>query len=143
MHVDALMDAVILQRADHLEAGAVADVGEARIAVAAEVALEDPAVRRPIEHRAPRFELADAVGRFLGVQLGHAPVVDVLAAAHRVGEMDLPVVAIVDVGERGRNAAFGHHGVRLAEKRFADEPDRDARRPRLRSPPADPLRPRR
>ena len=58
-----LVDAVVLQRADHLEAGAVADVREARIAVAAEVALQDAAVRRAIEHRAPRLELAHAVGR--------------------------------------------------------------------------------
>ena len=37
--VDALVHGVLLERADHLEAGAVADVGEARVAVAAEVAL--------------------------------------------------------------------------------------------------------
>ena len=128
VHVDALVDAVILQRADHLEAGAVADVGQPRVAVAAEVPLEDAAVLRPIEHRAPRFELAHAVGRFLRVQLRHAPVVHVLAAAHRVGEVDLPVVAIVDVGERRGDAAFGHHRVRLAEERLADQADRHARR---------------
>ena len=58
VHVDALMDAVILQRADHLEAGAIADVREPRIAVAAEVALEDAAVGRAVEQRAPRLELA-------------------------------------------------------------------------------------
>ena len=128
VHVDALMNAVILQRADHLEAGAVADVGQPRIAVAAEVALQDLAVAGPIEHGAPRFELADAVGRLFRVQLRHAPVVHVLAAAHGVGEMHLPVVAIVDVGERGRDAALGHHGVRLPEQRLADEADGDAGR---------------
>ena len=53
VHVDAPVDAVILQRADHLEPRAVADVREPRIAVAAEVALEDAAVRRAIEQRAP------------------------------------------------------------------------------------------
>ena len=53
LHVDrdALVDAVVLQRADQFQAGAVADVGQSRIAVAAEVALQDPAVlacgRRP------------------------------------------------------------------------------------------------
>ena len=65
-------------------------------------------------------------GASLRVQLGHAPVVEVLAAAHRVGEVDPPVVAIVDVGQRRRHAAFGHHRVRLAEQRLADEADRDA-----------------
>ena len=133
LHVDveAAVDAVILQRADHLEAGAIADVREARILVAAEVALEDAAVGRAIEERAPRLELAHAIGRFLRVQLGHPPVVDVLAAAHRVGEMHLPAVAVVDVGERRRHAAFGHDGVRLAEERFAEQPDFDPGRRRF------------
>src|SRR4029077_7323637 len=39
VHVDALMDAVVLQRADHLETRAVADVREARIAMAAKITL--------------------------------------------------------------------------------------------------------
>ena len=40
--------------------------------------------------------------------------------------MDLPVVAVVHVRERRRDAPFGHDGVRLAEKRLADQPDGDA-----------------
>ena len=125
LHVDfhALMDAVILKRPDHLEAGAISDVRQPRIAMAAEVALQNSAVFGAVEQRAPGLEFADTVGRFFGVQLGHAPVVEILAASHRVGEMDAPVVAIVDVGESGRNAAFGHHGVRFAEERFANDPD--------------------
>ena len=124
-HVDfhAGVDAVILQGADHFEAGAVAHVGEAGIAMAAEVALQDAAVFGAIEERAPGFEFADAVGRFLGVQFGHAPVVEVLAAAHGVGEVDAPVIAVVDVGERRGDAAFGHHGVGFAEQRLADDAD--------------------
>ena len=98
-------------------------MGEARIPVAAEVPLQDAAVLRPIEHRAPRFELSDAVWSLLGMQLGHAPVVHVLAAAHRVREMHFPVVAVVDIAHRGGNAAFRHHRVRLAEERLADEAD--------------------
>ena len=133
LHVDveAAVDAVVLQRADHLEAGAIADVRQARILVAAEIALEDAAVGRAIEQRAPGLELAHAIGRFLRVQLGHPPVVHVLAAAHRVGEVHLPAVAVVDVGERRRDAAFRHHGVRLAEERLADQPDFDAGRRRF------------
>ena len=125
------MDAVVLQRANQLEPGAIADVRQTRIAMAAEVALEDPAVIRAIEHRAPGFELADAIRRFLRVQLGHPPVVDVLAAAHRVGEVHLPAVAVVHVGQRRRHAPFGHDGVRLAEQRLADQADLDAGRRRL------------
>ena len=92
---------------------------------------------RAVEERAPRLELAHAVGRLLRVQLGHPPVVDVLSAAHGVGEVDLPVVAVVDVGQRGGDAALGHDGVRLAEQRLADQPDRHCRRGRDggRSPP--------
>ena len=129
--VDALVDAVVLQRADHLQAGAIADVGEPRVAVAAEVALQDAAVLGAVEDRAPGLQLAHAVGRLLGVQLGHAPVVQVLAAAHRVGEVDLPAVAVVDVGHRRGHAALGHDRVRLAEQRLADEADRRARGRRL------------
>ena len=129
LHVDrdALVDAVVLQRADEFEAGAVADVGEPRVLVPAEVALKDLAVLGAVEDRAPRFEFADAGRGFLGVELGHPPVVDVLPAAHRVGEVDLPVVAVIDVGERRGDAALGHDGVRLAEQRLAHEPDGDAR----------------
>ena len=113
---DALMDAVILQRADHLQARAVADVREARIAMAAEIALRNFPFLRAVEHRAPRFQFVDARRRFLRVQFGHAPVVDVLAAAHRVGEMDFPTVAVVHVAHRRRHAALGHDRVRLAQE---------------------------
>ena len=75
-HVDARCDGVVLERADHLQAGAVADVGQPGVAVAAEVALEDPAVRRAVEQGAPLLELEHPLGRLLGVDLGHPPVVD-------------------------------------------------------------------
>ena len=117
---------MVLQRANQLEAGAVADVRQPRIAVAAEVALVDPAVLRAIEHGAPGLELAHAIGRFLRVDLGHPPVVDVLPAAHGVGKMHPPVVAVVVVAHGGGHAAFRHHRVRLAEERLADQTDRDA-----------------
>ncbi len=131
VHVEALVHAVILERADHLEARAIADVREARVAMAAEVALQDAAVLRAIEDRAPGFELADAVGGFLRVKLGHLPVVEVLPAAHRVGEVHAPVVAVVGVGERRRHAALGHDGVRLAQQRLRDDADLGALRGRF------------
>ena len=115
---DALVNAMVLQRADHFEAGAVADVGEARITMAAEIALRNLAVLGAVEHGAPFLKLVDARGRFLGVQFGHAPVVDVLPAAHGVGEMDAPTVAVIDVGHGRRHAALRHDGVGLAEQRF-------------------------
>jgi hypothetical protein len=126
--VDAAVDALVLQRPDHLEPGAIADVRKAWIAVPPEVALEDPAINRPVEHGAPGFELAHPVGSLACVELGHPPVVDILSAAHRVREVHPPAVAIVHVGERGGHSAFRHHCMRLAEKRFADQPDLDASR---------------
>ena len=123
VHVEPCVHAVILQRANQLEPRAIADVRETRIPMAAEVALKNSAVGRAIEQRAPRLELLHAIRRFLRVQLGHAPVVEILAAAHRVGEMHAPVVAIVDVPHRRGHAALGHHRVRLAEQRLAHEAD--------------------
>ena len=60
------------------------------------------------------------------MQFGHAPIVQVLAATHGVGKMHAPIVAVVHVAERGRYAAFSHHCMRFAEKRFADYTDFDA-----------------
>ena len=128
VHIDPLMNAVILQRANHFQAGAIAHVRQPRIFVAAEISLQNPAVFRAIENRAPCFEFAHAIGRFLRVQLRHAPIVDVLPAAHGVGEMHFPIIAIVDIRERGGDSAFGHHGVRFAEQTFANHPDRNAGR---------------
>jgi hypothetical protein len=82
-----IADALVLERADHLEAGTVADVGQARVLMAAEVALQDAAVGRAVEERSPGLELLHPVGRFLREELRHAPVVQHLAAAHRVPEM--------------------------------------------------------
>src|ERR1039458_6856692 len=51
---NALMDAMILQRADEFEARAVADVRETRITMAAEIALRNFSFFCAVEHRAPR-----------------------------------------------------------------------------------------
>ena len=123
VHVDALVHAVVLQRPDHLQTGAIADVGEPRVFVPAEIPLQDAAVVRSIEQRAPCFQRPDFLRRLSGVQFRHPPVVDVLAAAHGVGKMHLPVVAVVHVGERCSDPALGHHRVGLAEERFADDGD--------------------
>ena len=91
--------------------------------VAAERPLEDPAVAASGRRRRPTLELADAVRRLLRVELGHARVVEQLAADHRVAEVGLPGVGGGDVAERRGDAALGHDRVRLAEQRLADEPD--------------------
>ncbi len=119
--VDALVDAAVLERADHLQAGPVADVGEPGIGVSAEVALEDAALLGAVEDRPPFLQLADPVGRLLGVQLGHPPLVEELAPAHRVAEVDLPAIAGVGAGQGGRDPALGHDRVGLAQERLADQ----------------------
>ena len=63
--VDAERDGALLQGADQLQAGAVADVGQPRVAVAAEVALVDAAVGRAVERRAELEDQDDARARQL------------------------------------------------------------------------------
>jgi hypothetical protein len=135
------VDAVLLERADHLEARAVADVREARVLVAAEVALQDAPVGGAIEERAPLLELLHPVRRFHGVQLRHAPLVQVPPALHRVAEVDLPVVLRLDVAERRGDTPLGHHRVGLAEERLADQAHAEPHRRSPRWPRASPAPP--
>ena len=121
MHVHGRVNGLVLQRADHLQAGAVPDVREPRVPVSAEVALVDQTVLRAVEDGAPVLQLVDPFRGVPRMELGHAPVVQELAATHRVAEVDLPAVARVDVAERCRGPAFGHDGVRLAEERLGDD----------------------
>ena len=123
VHGDPGRHGPVLERADHLEAGPVADVGETRVRVAAERALEDPAVGGPVEHGAPQLELADPVRRLGRVELGHPRVVQQLAADHRVAEVHLPRVPGGHVGQRRRDATLGHHRVGLAQQGLAYEAD--------------------
>jgi hypothetical protein len=125
------VDAALLERADHLEAGTIADVREPRIFVPAEVALEDATVLRAIEEGAPRLELVHASGGLHRVELRHSPLIEVPTSLHRVAEVDLPVVLRLDVAQRRSDPALGHHRVRLAEERFADQSDAQAHRARL------------
>src|SRR5712671_2797711 len=90
VHIDRLMNGVILECANDFQSGAIADVREARIFVSAEIALKDPAVSGSVEHRAEGFELVHAIRRFLRVELRHPPVIEVLASTHRVREVNLP-----------------------------------------------------
>ena len=89
------------------------------------------AVVGAVEKRAPLLEFAHAIRRFLGVELRHAPVVQEFSAAHGVAEMGAPVVGCVHVGHGRGDAAFGHYGVRFAEKRLADDANACAVRQRF------------
>ena len=123
LHVDIepLVDRVLLERANHFQSGAVAHVGEARITVAAEIALENQSFLGAVEQRAPFFQFQYALGGFLGVDLSHTPVVQQLPAAHGVAKMDFPVVLGVDITHGCGDATFRHDGVSFTEERLADE----------------------
>ena len=101
-------------------------MGESGIPVAAEITLQDASILSPIEDCAPRLEFAHPIRCFLGVQFRHAPLIDVLTAAHRISEMNLPAVSIIDIGKSSGNPAFGHNSVSLAQKRFTNKPYRYA-----------------
>jgi hypothetical protein len=119
--VDIAGDGAILEGANEFETGAVTDVAETAVSVGAEGTLRDIPLRCAVEESSPALELEDALGYFFGEELNHAPVIDHLTAAHRVSEVDLPVVSRIDVAKGGSNASFSHDGVSFAEKRFTDD----------------------
>jgi hypothetical protein len=57
------------------------------------------------------------------MQLGHAPAVQVLPAPHGVGEMNAPIITIIDICQCSGDATFGHHGMSLAKQRFGNYRD--------------------
>ena len=99
---------------------------QTRVAVATKVALEDLAVLGAVKERTPLLEFENALGCLLGVQLGHAVVIEVLTAAHGVAKVHHPIVLGVDVTHGGGYAAFGHDRVGLAEQRLGDDADVEA-----------------
>ena len=115
----------VLQAANQLQAGSVADVGEPGIGVRAERPLMDQSVPGAVEDGSPALQFEHPLRRLLGVDLSHAPVVDQLAALHRVREVPLPAVQVSDVAQGRRHPALGHDRVGLAKQRLADQPDRD------------------
>src|ERR1043166_4323009 len=117
------MNAVVLERAYQFKACAVTDVRKTRISMASEISLVDASVFCAVKDRSPALEFTDAIGSLFRVDLRHPPVIDILAAPHGIGEVDLPVIAIVVVTHRRRHAALGHNRMSLAKQRFADQPD--------------------
>src|SRR5438445_9958671 len=105
------MHAAVLERANHFQTRAIAYVTKPFVSVAAKRSLQNISVGSPIEKRAPLFQFPHPLGRFLRMYLGHAPVVQELAAAHRVAKMRAPIVRSIDIGHRRRDAAFSHEGV--------------------------------
>jgi hypothetical protein len=117
---------VVLKRANHFQSRAIANVGEPWISVATEISLQDSPILRAVKERSPRFKFANAIGRFLGMQFRHAPIVDVLAAAHCVGEVHFPIVTLINVCKRRSNSTLGHYCVRFAQKGLANKANANA-----------------
>jgi hypothetical protein len=120
------LHALLVQRLEDHVAGPVGRVARAldrRLAmvprVAAEPPLVDPTVRRPVERQAPVLELVDRVDRFLGHELCGRLVDEVVAALDRVERVPLGVV-LLDVRERGADAALGRPGVRARRVELGD-----------------------
>ena len=111
--------------------GPIPNVGQPGILVASEIPLQDAAVGRAVEYRAPRLQLPHPRRRFSRVQLGHSPVVHILPPAHCVGEMDFPIIAFIHVGQRGGNAPLSHDGVGFAQQALANQAHRYSLRRRL------------
>ena len=78
--------------------------------VSAETALVDQSLRRPVERETPPLELVDRVDGLLGEDLGGGLVDEVVATLHGVERVPLRVV-LLDVAERGADAALGCAGV--------------------------------
>ena len=120
-YVNSLVYRMVLEGADHLESRSVPDVSKPCVTVAAKIPLEDPAVIRSVEEGTPPLQFMDPLRSFLGMDLCHPPVIHHLPAAHGVPEVDLPVVLRVHVAHSRRDATLRHHGVGLAQQRFADQ----------------------
>src|SRR5438067_1353630 len=73
--------AAVLKGANHLQAGAVTHMAKTFEGVSAESALQNVAIACTVKKRAPLLQFAHAVWSFLGMKLGHAPVVEQLASA--------------------------------------------------------------
>jgi len=116
--LDALLDAVLVQRLQDHVTGAVG--GEARPAhrglavvagVPAEAPLVDLALGRPVERQTHLLQVEDGVDGLLAHHLRGVLVDQVVAALDGVEGVPLPVV-LLDVREGGAHAALRGAGVR-------------------------------
>ncbi len=117
VELDALLDAVLVERLQDHVAGAVggvagaADRGLAVVAgVAAEAALVDAPLGGAVERQAHLLQVDHGVDGLAAHHLGGVLVDEVVAALDGVEGVPLPVV-LLDVGERGAHAALRRAGV--------------------------------
>ena len=109
------MDAVLLESSNHFQTGAIAHMGKAGVSMAAEIPLENESLLGPVEQSTPFLEFKNSFRSFLGVDLGHAPVVEQFSPAHGVAEVNFPIVLGINVSQSRRDATLRHHRVGFAE----------------------------
>ncbi len=120
VNVDALVDAVVLERADQFEPGAIADVSETWIFVAPKLRwrMRPSGVRSKTAPQASSSRTRSGASRACSSAMRQ--LLTYSPAAHGVGEVDAPIVPVIHICQRRRDAALGHDGVRFAEQRFAN-----------------------
>jgi len=125
----AVGDVLLVQRVQQRVTGAVGGGAGAGGLLAAEVfrlaaegALVDLAVVQPRERQAHVFELVHRAGGLAAHELDRVLVAEPVAALDRVVHMPFPAV-VVDVGERGSDAALRRHRVRARGENFRHHRD--------------------
>ena len=98
MDVDSLVNPVVLERSNHLETGPVTDMSQTWVLVSTKVTLQNTPVLGTIEDCSPSLKFSCSSRRFLRVEFGHAPIVQVLSTPHSVGEMNFPIVSVINIG---------------------------------------------
>ena len=139
--LDAVLDALLVERLqDHVPGSVGREAGSphgrlAEVArVAAESALVDLALSRPIERQAHVLEGDHGLDRLAGQDLGRILVDQVVAALDRVVHVPLGVV-FLDVAERGADAALGGAGVRSSRVELGQHRRLDVRAGQLERGP--------
>jgi hypothetical protein len=121
VHIDPLMDPMILEGTNHFEARTVTNMCQSRVRVSAEITLVDKPVWSAVHERAPAFQFSHTFRCFLCVQFRHPPSIEIVPTSHRVGKMDFPTVSVINIGKGRSNAPFSHNGMGFPEQRFADQ----------------------
>src|SRR4030095_5686353 len=121
MHFNTLVNAVVLERANHFQSGAVTYVSQAWIFVSSEIPLKNTPIFSTVEQRSPGLQLFHAVRCFLSMQLYHPPVIQILSTAQGVCKMHFPAVAVVNVRQCCGDTTFSHYRVGFTQQRFTDQ----------------------
>src|SRR5262245_18251027 len=110
------MDSLVLQCANHLKTSSIADMYESWIFVSAKVSLKNSSVFGSIKQCSPCIQLTNPIWCFLCMQFGHAPLIEILSAAHRICKMYFPVIAIIHICHCCSYTTFSHHRVCFPQK---------------------------